>query len=321
LGSFFEFIDAVAKTDIGVSRKDNQDAFGVVKNETLHAFFIADGMGGAQGGALAAKITIKSVSEELKQLKELDVESIKEVVRIANKKVYLESCSNVKLKGMGTTVVGIVVSKQGCYLFSVGDSRAYRVRDRILYQLTYDHTVLNDLIRSGTLSEEEAQASDFAHMLTRSVGPSAEVEVDCRKISIEDGDFYLLCSDGLYNLVPDEKLIEVMRTVHLSKTVDHLIDLANKNGGNDNITAMVVKVHPGCNTLVPLFEENDTLSLPCAGDINSISLEEKTENLEDYSESTTTEISNKPSKMFKFLFIISCVVVMTALIGISFFLS
>jgi PPM family protein phosphatase len=254
--SLFNYIDAVARTDVGKQRRDNQDAFGVVKTDSLHAFFIADGMGGANGGAVASSKTIRSICNRLKTTTEVSLDSIHTAVVDANSEIFKLAAYEPSLNGMGTTVVGLAMSPHGCYLFNVGDSRAYRFRERELHQITRDHTVLNELVELGSIDEDSEFKDSISHMLTRSIGPSPDVEVDVYPIGIEEGDVFLLCSDGLYGMMSEREMYEILNSFEPAKAVDQFVDRANRNGGSDNITVLIVKVQRGYGSLLPRRNED-----------------------------------------------------------------
>lgn len=256
MGSLFEHIEATAKTDVGACRHENQDFFGVVKSEGLHAFFVADGMGGAKGGCLASSKTVEFIGSRLQELDAPpSLEELRGIVQGANSAIHNIAASNPKLHGMGTTLVGIAFSESRVVMVNVGDSRVYRFRGDNLYQLTCDHTVWNDLVRSGSISPNGDFANEISHMLTRSIGPDEGVEVDAAELDIQEDDIYLLCSDGLYNMVTERDIVKVLSTQSPSVAVESLVNLANEGGGKDNITALVVRILPGVDGL-PECQEN-----------------------------------------------------------------
>jgi len=234
-----------AGTDVGMRRDENQDSFGIIRHENFHAFFVADGMGGVKGGAIASRLAISTLREALPTIGGgITPDAVREVVQRANSKIFEEGASHPGLGGMGTTLVGLVFTPRGVISVNVGDSRIYRVRGEEVLRLSEDHTLVRELLRSGAISEQEAQGHPISHMLTRSLGPLAEVAVDCRvesEIPIE-GDVFVLCSDGLYNFVQDEEIGEVIRQNPLDDANQILINLANRRGGADNITVLVISV-------------------------------------------------------------------------------
>jgi len=236
-----------AGTDIGLRREENQDAHGIIEGGSFRAFFVCDGMGGVQGGAIASNLAIATIREFLKDrsaITELDIAS---AVTQANANIFERGASEPGLAGMGTTCVGLIFSGERLIITNVGDSRAYRIRGQEVQQLTEDHTLVQELVRSGAITPEQAGNHPVSHMLTRSLGPTPSIDVDCM-VSAEGpqrGDRYLICCDGLYNLVGSEEFLDILESFNLDDAVQELIDLANLRGGTDNITLIVVEVGEG----------------------------------------------------------------------------
>lgn len=234
-----------AGTDVGMRREENQDSFGVVRHSAFQGFFVADGMGGVKGGAIASRLAISVLEQALPPLGAgIKPESLSSVVSTANAKIFEQGTAQPELAGMGTTLVGLVFTPGGMLVVNVGDSRAYRIRGDSISQISEDHTLVRELVRSGAISSQEAEHHPVSHMLTRSLGPLAEVIVECRRESDEpqEGDIYVLCSDGLYNFVQDHEILDVVRQNPLDDANQILINLANRRGGSDNITVLVVSV-------------------------------------------------------------------------------
>lgn len=233
-----------AGTDIGMRREENQDSFGVIETPNFRFYIVADGMGGVQGGATASNMAVAIVEEILKSKKEIDQHDISEAVAIANKMIFDKGTNDPALNGMGTTFVGLAFVGTSLFIVNVGDSRAYRMRHSRTERLTEDHTLVMELVRSGTITLEQAGNHPVSHMLTRSLGPTPEVEVDCflDKFGPFAGDKYLLCSDGLYNLVTEGEMLEVLNNHELDEATEILIDIANQRGGTDNITLLIIEV-------------------------------------------------------------------------------
>ena len=231
-------------TDVGRRRDENQDSYGYIEKDNAKFYIVADGMGGAQGGAIASTTAVKVVEQELNGVTELGVQNLSEAIKKANADIYEMGQADENLSGMGTTFVGLAFVGTTCVVINVGDSRAYRIRSGSVYQLTSDHTLVNELVKTGAINADQVENHPVAHMLTRSLGPTPDVEVDCwvSEDGPARGDTYLLCSDGLYNLVEDREMLELVRENPLDKAVTKLIDLANERGGTDNITVMLVKI-------------------------------------------------------------------------------
>jgi serine/threonine protein phosphatase PrpC len=254
-----------AGTDVGMRREENQDSFGVIRHETFHAYFVADGMGGAQGGATASRMAIAILQETLSEPNtRVSPSMITEAVEKMNRKIFEKGSTEPAYAGMGTTLVGLVFTPDGLLGVNVGDSRAYRVRGSLITQISQDHTVVRELVESGALAAEDAHEHPVSHMLTRSLGPLADVEVECKMVPElpTAGDIYVLCSDGLYNYVPEEDILAVVRQNPIDDANQILINLANQRGGADNITVLVIAVGDKAprgrkNTIPPVALESD----------------------------------------------------------------
>jgi protein phosphatase len=222
-------------------RDENQDSFGVIRGDDFRAYFVADGMGGAQGGATASRMAIAVLQEALTtpgfRAAPAEVEG---VVHSINRRIFEKGVNDPAFAGMGTTLVGLVFTPSGVMGVNVGDSRAYRVRAGAISQISEDHTLVRELVRSGAISEQEAEQHPVSHMLTRSLGPVATVQVECAVLPQvpEFGDIYILCSDGLYNCVSEQELLAVVTQNPLDDANQILINLANQRGGVDNITVL-----------------------------------------------------------------------------------
>jgi protein phosphatase len=234
-----------AGTDVGMRREENQDSFGVIRRADFSAFFVADGMGGAQGGAIASRMAIACLETALSTPDyRVAPEQIIALIKDINRQIFEKGSNDPRYAGMGTTLVGLIFSSLGLLEVNVGDSRAYRIRGESIEQISEDHTLVRELVRSGALAETDAEHHPVSHMLTRSLGPVADVQVECRFLpeKPELGDMYVLCSDGLYNFVPESDILAVVRQNPLDDANQILINLANQRGGTDNITALVIAI-------------------------------------------------------------------------------
>ncbi len=241
-----ELLKFNAATDIGRRREENQDSYGIIENDIFRFFIVADGMGGVQGGATASKMAVAIVEEYLKEKTIVTPEAICEAISIANKLIFEKGTEDANLSGMGTTFVGIVFLENRMFVVNVGDSRAYCFRNNRVLRLTEDHTLVMELVRSGTITEEQASNHPVSHMLTRSLGPTPEIEVDCY-LSQEcplPNDRFLLCSDGLYNMVAESEMLDIISQNNIERSCEMLIELANQRGGTDNITIILIKTNP-----------------------------------------------------------------------------
>jgi PPM family protein phosphatase len=233
---------AAAVTDRGRKRANNEDAFGFSLEHGV--FVVCDGMGGAAGGEVASSL---AVDEVLRALSERDAgaalpRAAEEAVCAANRAVYSRAQRNPRLAGMGTTLVALVVEQDSAWVLNVGDSRCYRARDGRLEQLTLDHSLVEEQIRVGRMSRHEALRSPLRNVITRAVGTQDCVTPDCFQFEAQSGDVFLLCSDGLTREVPDKLIGELLgEDGPLEERVKRLVDAANKAGGQDNITCIVVQ--------------------------------------------------------------------------------
>jgi len=239
-------IQHAAKTDVGMKRKLNEDSFCVA--EDLGLFLVADGMGGHAAGEVASQTAVEVIKNGLADwLKKgnLGQERFSRVIKLANQAVWEMAQKGSGMKGMGTTVAGILVDlKNGSFTTAnVGDSRVYRIRNNGIEQLSTDHSMVGLQLSMGLITKEEAKKSTYKNVITRAVGTAETVDVDSREEKIMAGDAILICSDGLSTLVEDEDILATfMRNPNDPKKVcDELISLANFNGGDDNITAVIVR--------------------------------------------------------------------------------
>lgn len=234
------------QTSVGRKRKNNQDTVGVYKNKkNITLAIVADGMGGHQAGDTASYLAVTGLGEvwEETMLTQKDdvCDWLVDHIQEENARIFDQGSINPEMFGMGTTIVSTVILEDELILAHVGDSRAYIVRDEEITQLTDDHSLVNELIKTGEISAEMAQNHPKKNILVRSIGVPGEVEVDISLISFKPQDMILLCSDGLTNMLTDDEIKEVMLTDSLLKNrVEKLIELANIAGGTDNITVLII---------------------------------------------------------------------------------
>lgn len=233
-----------AGTDVGRRREENQDSFGIIETENYKLYVVADGMGGAKGGAIASQLAIATIKEALAERTTVTADIIAELILEANDTIFQRSLEDSGLSGMGTTLVALLFVGTSLHIFNVGDSRAYRLRGESLERLTEDHTLVSELVRAGAITESQAENHPVSHMLTRSLGPSSEVAVDKRTLPDGPirGDRYLLCSDGLYNMVSHAEIEELLNLSSIDESIELLLKTGNEHGGTDNITALVVEI-------------------------------------------------------------------------------
>jgi PPM family protein phosphatase len=235
---------SVALTDTGRRRRHNEDAY--VCDPPL--FAIADGMGGAQAGEIASHLAATSVQhgQPLQQAgRDGGSEAaVEQLIQDANRSVYERARSDESTSGMGTTMTVALVDGDLVRIGHVGDSRAYLVRDHSLEQLTEDHSLVGELVRSGRLSPEEAEDHPHRSVITRVLGTDPEVDVDSFSVAAKPGDLFMLCSDGLTSMVDDGRILELMEehSGDVKTTAQALVDAANANGGEDNITVILFQI-------------------------------------------------------------------------------
>lgn len=241
-------------TDVGKVRKNNEDSF-ITKlyDNGLFIAIVADGMGGHAGGEYASSIAIESISSSFDEISDVLISyntrkiktEFKKILNRANLEVASKANESSELNGMGTTVVMCVIIKDKIYIANVGDSRFYVV-DKDIRQITKDHSLVAELIDAGVITKEQAKDHPQRNMITRALGTDSEVDPDLFVLKTEPKMKLLLCSDGLNNMVSDKKIFEIMSTEPTCEaSVNMLIESAKKNGGNDNITAVVVELDGG----------------------------------------------------------------------------
>jgi serine/threonine protein phosphatase PrpC len=241
-----------ALSDPGRRRRRNEDSYVV----SPPLFAVADGMGGAQAGELASRLAVEAMGGEPESSGE---ERLATLIREANRRVFARSHEDAAASGMGTTMTAALVGDEGTVTIGhVGDSRAYRLRDDQLEQLTEDHSLVAELVRSGRLSAEEAETHPQRSVITRALGTDPEVDVDVFTVQGEAGDLFLLCSDGLTTMMEDE---DIRRTVSESRddleaAARELVGRANRGGGEDNITVVFFELEEG----EPVGDDEDTLT-------------------------------------------------------------
>jgi protein phosphatase len=222
-----------ALSDVGREREGNEDSF----LDQPPLFAVADGMGGAQAGEVASGIAVEALAEAG------EAHDLQRAIEDANTRIHTRAKGDRGLSGMGTTVTAAWVDADSLTLAHVGDSRAYRLRDGALEQLTEDHSLVGGLVRMGSITPAEAQEHPQRSVILRAVGVEPQVEVDVDEHALAGGDVYLLCSDGLSGMVRDEVIEATLALdASLEDQAEMLIELANASGGRDNITAVLFRV-------------------------------------------------------------------------------
>ncbi|MCX5804751.1 MAG: Stp1/IreP family PP2C-type Ser/Thr phosphatase [Proteobacteria bacterium] len=244
-----------AKTDTGMVRQKNEDNLCVI--ESIGLLVVADGMGGHASGEVASKIAvdvIKGYFDAQNAGKQLQIGSCRSefseetnwlcsAIRLANQAVFEASRGNVQFHGMGTTIAAVLITGKRLSIAHVGDSRVYLIRSGGIEQLTDDHSIVSEQVKRDIITREQARESEMKNILTRALGVAEDVEVDLGELSLFDNDVLLLCSDGLTNMVDDNGIISTVEAFHdPSEACGRLADMANKNGGNDNITVIIARL-------------------------------------------------------------------------------
>lgn len=242
-------------TDVGMKRDHNEDSYLIAPD--LNLFVVADGMGGHAGGEMASGISVRTVDKVVrangtlidpKTKHEGPIERspvaklLSDAVRAACNAVYSKSQEVRELQGMGTTTTCMVFHGGYGFIAHVGDSRCYLVRDGRILQLSEDHSLVNEQLKAGLITEAQARQSRFKNIITRSVGFDTDVEVDMIAVETKPHDVFMMCSDGLTGHVTDPEINDVINENFLHRVPEVLIDLANSRGGDDNITVVAVYI-------------------------------------------------------------------------------
>ncbi len=243
------------ETNVGMKRNHNEDNFAVLEEEKL--FVVADGMGGHASGEVASQMAIDTLREffratsqdpeatwpyKMDKARGYEENRLITGVKLANLRIFESAQRDAKQRGMGTTLVAMLVVDDGVLVGHVGDSRVYRWRENKLEQLTEDHSLLNDYIKMKRLTEEEIANFPHKNVIVRALGMKDSVKVDTILDPPKPGDIYMLCSDGLSGPVTDEEIAEILTSTHeLRAACSRLIERANANGGPDNVTVVMCK--------------------------------------------------------------------------------
>ena len=231
-------VEQVGRTDVGRQRSANEDS--LVLQPPF--FAVADGMGGARAGEVASAIAAEAF-EGATAAGEAAEAQLARILREANRRIYDLAVTDESRRGMGTTLTAAKVHDGEVSLGHVGDSRAYRMRDGELEQITRDHSLVAELERSGQITAEAAEHHPQRSIITRALGPEPDVEVDTYTLSAREGDLFLLCSDGLTSMISDDEVAAILRTsATLDDAADALIKAANQSGGKDNITVVLFRL-------------------------------------------------------------------------------
>jgi protein phosphatase len=250
-------ITARGISDVGRKREHNEDS--LLVDPDLGLYIVADGMGGHQGGGTASRLAVETIRDDLRLAhgrdpgllacdKQMEESPLRDVLRSAVEKacrsIFHAAQSDPNLQGMGTTVTALLLGGDKAFVAHVGDSRCYLVRQGGIFQVSEDHSLVNEQLKAGAISPEEARTSRFRNIITRSVGFEEQVAVDLLGFELEPGDRLVVCCDGLSNLVDDQEIREIVSSAPLDEAPQRLVDLANDRGGDDNITVVVLHLDP-----------------------------------------------------------------------------
>jgi protein phosphatase len=249
-------VEAYGMSNVGMRRQQNEDSYLI--NDRLGLFVVADGMGGHQGGEFASRMAVTTVEEivgklhggdpEATQIKGVNTEGadpggcLKHAIAEAGRRIHQQALFDDNLRGMGTTTVAALVVGKSIFIANVGDSRAYLIRHQKIEQITEDHSLVSEQVRAGVLSAQDAKAHKLKNIITRSVGYQEEVDSDVTVLEPQVGDRVLMCSDGLSNLVGDEELLKMVSQEAPQGACEALVREANRRGGDDNITVVIIQV-------------------------------------------------------------------------------
>lgn len=250
---------AAAASHRGKVRSANEDSFGIAADEGL--FVVCDGMGGAAAGEVASRLAVdtmlKSFAADAQALAKKDTAAdvapatehvgvsalLRDAVDDANHLVYSKAANDSRLHGMGTTLVAMLAREKSVWVAHVGDSRCYLYRGGVLEQLTRDHSLVDEQVKLGQLTREEAERSPLRNVITRAVGSQRSVNAEIREVEVARGDLFLLCSDGLTRELPDNRIETLLKkATDLDVLCQQLIEAANNAGGRDNVTCILVRI-------------------------------------------------------------------------------
>lgn len=232
---------AYGATNVGKVRKNNEDAYKISDKENI--YLLADGMGGHLGGEFASSMAVQDLEKLL-----IDVRNkteIKEAIEEVNRKIYQKSLEDENLSGMGTTLSMVKILEDHLYFANIGDSRIYRLKDGSLTQLTIDDSYVNYLLEVGAITSDQAKDHPKKNVLLKALGTTEDIEVFVQEVQWQEDDLYLLCSDGLTNMLDEEEIQEILSSHEAKEAVDILIDRALGRGGKDNITVIILTIKGG----------------------------------------------------------------------------
>ena len=228
---------ATLRTDIGKLRKQNEDAAWF--DEARAVFAVADGMGGHLAGEVASRMAIEAVQRMARENERPGIAALREAVACAHETILAHAQDHIECAGMGTTLSVLWLGENYAYIAHVGDSRLYRLREGSLTQSTQDHSLVEELVRAGLITREQARTHPRRNIITRALGTHGENEPDLLVTDVQDGDVFLLCTDGLTGMVPDDEIERTLRDCGIEAAADRLLALALDAGGRDNVTLIL----------------------------------------------------------------------------------
>lgn len=228
---------ATLRTDIGKLRKQNEDAAWF--DESRAVFAVADGMGGHLAGEVASRMAIEAVQRMARENERPGISALREAVACAHETILAHAQDHIECAGMGTTLSVLWLGENYAYIAHVGDSRIYRLREGSLTQITQDHSLVEELVRAGLITREQARTHPRRNIITRALGTHGENEPDLLVTDVQDGDVFLLCTDGLTGMVPDDEIERTLRDCGIEAAADRLLALALDAGGRDNVTLIL----------------------------------------------------------------------------------
>ncbi|MCX7944168.1 MAG: Stp1/IreP family PP2C-type Ser/Thr phosphatase [Deltaproteobacteria bacterium] len=262
------FVSAYGLSNVGKKRTHNEDSY-FIDNENK-IYLVCDGMGGANAGEVASKMAVEIIAgrirENIEEIRDLSSQNtfdskqkiktiINDAVSEASLRIFEIASREESKKGMGTTLVMLIICGENAFVSSVGDSRAYLIRDNQVYQITEDHTLVQEQLKRGLITPEEAKNVTYGNVITRAVGVMESVMVDTTHIELVAGDIFILCTDGLHGYTEESDILSFTRFNTLEEMTLSAIEFANQKGGKDNITSVFVKVSTELKTEVPASDK------------------------------------------------------------------
>ena len=238
----------IYRSDRGKVRQHNEDNGGIfINTEGVHLAIVADGMGGHRAGDVASMMTIDMLKESWKQSSQIETandadEWLRSHITKVNEALFKHAEENSECQGMGTTIVAVICTEKFATIANIGDSRCYLFNESGFKQVTEDHSLVNELVRTGQITKEDAENHPRKNVLLRALGTETKVDIDISTVIFEEDDVILLCSDGLSNKLSDQEMIEIIKNEQpFEEKADSFIELANHNGGEDNITLVLIQ--------------------------------------------------------------------------------